>query len=114
MALLGSVFAAEIIGLLFGDDYAQSMRVFSVLVWLVPLYFMRFVYGSALFAAGFQRSHNVAMFAGLVGMTVIAIPLISGSGPMGGAVAAVAAEVVLLGAMMLMVRISFRKEAAGL
>ena len=59
VAIFGTIFSDEIIKLLLGDQYLKSIAVFKIIVWLVPLYFLRFTYGSLLFVIGKQVFYTV-------------------------------------------------------
>lgn len=53
-AIIGAVFSDRIIEILLGSQYSASAGIFKILVWLVPLYFLRFSYGSLMGAVGKQ------------------------------------------------------------
>jgi O-antigen/teichoic acid export membrane protein len=104
LAVVGTLLARPVIALLFGAAYRQSAASFAVLVWLVPLYFLHYTYGTALLATGRQKQHNVATLAGLIGCLVFSIPLMAWRGPLGSAWALLAAEALMIGVMALMLR----------
>lgn len=109
-AVIGALFPAEITGLLLGSAYSGSAGIFKVIVWLVPLYFLRFTYGTLLLATGYQRHHNLASLIGVVFMLGLGIVLIPRGQAMGGSWALVAAEAAMVGTMMLISRYTFKKR----
>lgn len=109
-AVIGALFPSEITGLLLGSSYSGSAGIFKVIVWLVPLYFLRFTYGTLLLATGYQRHHNLASLIGVVFMLGLGIVLIPRGQAMGGSWALVAAEAAMVGTMMLISRYTFKKR----
>jgi len=59
IGIVGAIFAKEIVMLLLGNQYLGSINVFKIVIWLIPLYFIRYSYGSVLLATGFQRWHSL-------------------------------------------------------
>ncbi len=59
-ALLGFIFANEIIMLVFGDNYRDSAALFKILIWFVFLYSIRSVYGIVIAATGLQKFYTFA------------------------------------------------------
>jgi O-antigen/teichoic acid export membrane protein len=86
IASLVSVFAPEVIGLIFGSQYAQSVPILAVGIWRLPLMAAAVVAGHALFAANRQdvelRSQALATLVALA----LLYPLALWLGPIGGAV----------------------------
>jgi O-antigen/teichoic acid export membrane protein len=60
IALAGYIFAREIILLLYGSIYEDSIALFKILVWFVFLYSVRSAYGLVIAASGLQRYYTFA------------------------------------------------------
>lgn len=99
--IIGAVWGNEIVRLLFGSQYIQSVAVFKMLIWLVPLYFLRYTYGSVLLAAGFQRLHNIATFMGVLCMGITGLFLVPKYSITGGAISLLISEITILCSMAL-------------
>jgi O-antigen/teichoic acid export membrane protein len=116
LAAAGAIFGEEMVMALFGSQYEQSVLAFKILVWLIPLFFLRHSFGFVLIAAGLQRLHNLAVLAGVVCMAVTGITLIPSYSVTGSAVALLFSELAILIVMMLFVYkrvgkgIGFRKR----
>ena len=108
-AIIGTIFADETIRILLGSQYLKSVAVFKILVWLVPLYFLGFTYGTALLATGFQKYHNITAFLGVICMLAFGLYLIPKFSVIGGSCAAIAAEVAVVGAMLVISQYTFKK-----
>jgi O-antigen/teichoic acid export membrane protein len=104
LAAAGTLFGENIVIALFGSQYEQSILAFKMLVWLIPLYFLRHSYGLVLIAAGFQRLHNLAVLSGVVCMSVTGLIMIPLWGIKGGALALVFSEMAILAVIVLFVR----------
>ena len=104
LAAAGTIFGEEIVMALFGSQYEQSILTFKILVWLIPLYFLRHSYGLVLIAAGFQRLHNLAVLSGVVCMSVTGLIMIPLWSIKGGALALVFSEMAILTVIVLFVR----------
>jgi O-antigen/teichoic acid export membrane protein len=110
IAIVGTLFGRKIVLALFGNRYADAHIIFRILIWLVPLVFLRYTYGSAILAAGFQRIHNIASLAGVGTMCLLSFFLISRYKMIGASCALVLSEAVMLCAMMFIFK---RKIAAA-
>ena len=99
-AIVGTLFAHDITLWVLGPQYMQSQTVLAALIWLVPLRYGRASFGSALLASGFQRSHNVASLTGLLSFLGLGFALIPARPLVGASLALLAAESLLLAAMM--------------
>ncbi|MBU0480055.1 MAG: flippase [Proteobacteria bacterium] len=100
---VGMFFGEEIVLALFGSSYEASVLAFRLLVWLIPLFFLRHSYGFVLIAAGHQRLHNIAVLAGVVCMAVTGIILIPMYSVIGGALALLFSELSILVAIVIFV-----------
>jgi O-antigen/teichoic acid export membrane protein len=97
LAIIGRLFSKDIVLFLFGKQYIDSVPVFATLVFLVPLYFLRFTYGTLLLATGHQKKHIIGTSCGVVSALCCGLILIYSKGPMGGAISLLIAEAVLVG-----------------
>jgi O-antigen/teichoic acid export membrane protein len=100
VAAFGTIFGDSIIRTLLGNQYAAASQIFKILVWIIPLIFLRYSYGSALLAAGLQRIHNVASFLGLVCMCACGFLLIPHHKVAGAGYALLLSEAVMLVSMI--------------
>jgi O-antigen/teichoic acid export membrane protein len=114
LAAAGTIFGKEIVIALFGTQYEQSILTFKILVWLIPLYFLRHSYGLVLIAAGFQRLHNIAVLSGVVCMSVTGLILIPLWSMKGGALALIFSEMAILAVIVLFVRTRAEGSRNGL
>jgi len=110
VATLGIIFSEKVIILLFGTQYISSVPVFQIILLLVPLYFLRYTYGTLLLATGYQRHHNIATFSGLAGMVFNGLLLIPWKGLFGAAMALLAAEVIMVSSMFLLADLTFKRR----
>lgn len=110
VGVLGVLFGDEIISLFFGSQYIQAAGVFKILIWLVPLYFLRYTYGSVLLACGFQRLHNIATLTGVLCMFIAGLFLVPKFSITGGAVALLISEILILGSMALIFHRKLKKR----
>ncbi len=108
-AVIGTLFADEIIKLLLGQQYLNSTAVFKILVWMIPLYFLGFTYGTVLLATGFQKYYNIASLVGVICTITVGLYLIPGFSVIGGSCVALAAEAAVVGAMLVISRYTFKK-----
>lgn len=92
----GTVLAKDIIRLLYGSSYLQGVNVFKILIWVVPLAFVRINYNSSLLVLGLQRLNAVAIGLGVLVMLVLNILLIPVYGIHGAALASLAGETTIL------------------
>ncbi len=86
IGVAGFVLSKDIIHLLLGNEYGPSVEVFNILVWLIPLSFIKVTYSSTLLATGFQRLHLIAMGISCVITMALCSLLIPFWGTIGAAV----------------------------
>jgi PST family polysaccharide transporter len=110
-AVVGLRIAAPVVTLIFGAAYRDSAKILAVLVWLLPLYFVRYVYGTTILATGFQRLHTIASAAAAVVALVSGIPLVRYFGGMGAAASVILAELAM-GAAMMAIAARVHREAS--
>jgi len=110
-AVIGLRVAAPIVTLIFGEPYRESAKILAVLIWLLPLYFVRYVYGTTILATGFQRLHTIASAAAAVVALLCGIPLVRYIGASGAAVSLVIAETAM-GAAMIAIATRVHHEAS--
>ena len=73
LAVIGTIFGDSIVKAALGEQYIQAAGVFKLIVWLIPVYFVRYVFGTSLQITGKQRLHSVSSFAGLVIMLSVGV-----------------------------------------
>lgn len=56
----------KIILFLLTEKYRETIPIFRVLAWLVPIYCLENVFGTALQLTGFQRLHSASSFCGII------------------------------------------------
>lgn len=113
VACIGTIFGKDIVMMLFGKQFIEGVTVFKMLIWLVPLYFLRYTYGIVLLAAGFQRSHNIATFMGALCMGISGLYLVPRYDIAGGALSLLISEIVILGSMALIFYFKIKGGADG-
>ncbi|MEM3769484.1 MAG: flippase [Nitrososphaerales archaeon] len=101
VGLFGTIWGDEIIRFLLGNQYIQSIGVFKILIWLVPLNFLRYTYGSVLLACGLQRLHNIATFMGILCMGVAGLFFVPTYKILGGAISLLLSEGLILSLLAL-------------
>jgi O-antigen/teichoic acid export membrane protein len=69
IAIIGTILSDHTIKLLYGPKYAGSKFFFEVMVWLVPLYFLRFIYGIAILVMRKEQKYAIAGGCGLITTT---------------------------------------------
>ncbi len=85
LAIIGTVFGDFIVKTALGEQYLQASGVFKLIVWLIPIYFIRYVYGTSLQITGKQRLHTASSFAGLLIMVTVGVLLTFNLGLKGAA-----------------------------
>ncbi|MBI5190984.1 MAG: flippase [Nitrospirae bacterium] len=100
VAVVAFVFAEEGVRLIWGPEYMGSVPVVRVTCWLVPLYFIRYSYGSVLFATGFQKWQNLGGLAGAAGILVSSFILVPVTGVLGASDSLVFSEALIVLTMM--------------
>ncbi|MCK4428407.1 MAG: flippase [candidate division Zixibacteria bacterium] len=96
MLVLGTIFAAQIIGLIFGDGYQESAVVFQILLWSVAAVLLNGLFGRCLLGCDRQKYHLVCVSAGTLVNLILNFLLIPPLGIKGAAIATVAAEIMVL------------------
>lgn len=76
IVFLGTFYSEFLINILFSAKYEESIPVLKLIIWLIPLYFFRFTYGSVLLATGFQRYHNIGTSLGAISAFIVGLFLI--------------------------------------
>lgn len=110
-AVIGLRLAGPIVTLVFGQQYRDSASILAVLVWLLPLYFVRYVYGTTILATGFQRLHTIASAAAAMVALLAGVPLVRYFGGTGAAVSLIVAETTM-GAAMIAIAARVHHEAS--
>jgi O-antigen/teichoic acid export membrane protein len=95
MLVLGTIFAAQIIGLIFGDGYQESVVVFQILLWSVAAILLNGLFGRCLLGCDRQKYHLVCVSAGTLVNLILNFLLIPPLGIKGAAIATVAAEIMV-------------------
>jgi O-antigen/teichoic acid export membrane protein len=72
-AIVGFYFSKEIIIFLFGGQYLDSIIVFKVLIWLLPLQFIRYKYSTFLRSTEYQKWQFIPISIALVMMLIFII-----------------------------------------
>jgi len=106
----GTLFADKIVLILLGEEYSGSISIFKLLIWIVPLLFIRSSYGSVLMAAGHQRRHNYGAIAGVVTIIIFGLLLIPKYGIKGVAVSLILAEIMIAGTMFMISNALFKHK----
>lgn len=88
----GTLFARQILDLIYGESYVASLAVFQIIVWWIFLSYIRVSLGSVLLAAGFHRRQNLGVFAGAIAIAAASMVLIPVGGASGAANALVVGE----------------------
>ncbi len=71
MALIGFIYAGDIILLIYGKSYSGSIPLFKILVWFVFLYSIRSVYGIVIAASGLQKFYTLASTFAVIFFTTV-------------------------------------------
>lgn len=108
-AILGLIFSGEAMRFLFGKQYGSSIGIFRIAIFLVPLNFLRYTYGTLLQAAGFQRYHIIGALCGLVSMLVSGLPLIIWKSTLGAAVSLIVSEAFMITSFFTLSNYVFRR-----
>lgn len=99
VGIIGMLWGSEILLYVFGNKYIEGLRIVKYLVWLVPLYFTRFTYGTVLVATGFQRYSVIATFVGVLSMVILGFIMVPRFGLMGASLALLLSEVTIITVM---------------
>ena len=100
-AIIGTRLAVPIITTIFGQHYRDSGPILAVLVWMLPLYFVRYVYGTSILATGFQRLHSIASATAAAIALAAGFPLVRHFGAVGAAASLIVSEIGMTAAMVL-------------
>ncbi len=112
LGVFGYFYSRQIVHILFGVAYSNSEATFRILVWLVPMYFLRYSYGTTLFIAGLQKKHNLAALTAFVIALLVGVTLLKVVGPSGPAWALLLAESSMVLVMHLSLRDVLRPRSA--
>jgi len=93
LSFVGTVFAAEIVGFLLGAQYSQSIPIFRILVWLLPLFFIRDSAWGVLSIEKAFTEYNKITLAGIFGLAIGAFMMVDRYGIAGVANVLVGVEV---------------------
>jgi O-antigen/teichoic acid export membrane protein len=96
MLFLGTLFAAQIIGLIYGDGYQESAVVFQILLWSVAAVLLNGLFGRCLLGCDRQKYHLLCVSAGTLVNLILNFLLIPPLGIKGAAIATVVAETTVL------------------
>jgi O-antigen/teichoic acid export membrane protein len=96
MLIIGTIFAAHIIGLIYGDGYQESVVVFQILLWNVAAVLLNGLFGRCLLGCDRQKYHLVCVSTGGLVNLILNFILIPTLGIKGAAIATVAAETTVL------------------
>jgi O-antigen/teichoic acid export membrane protein len=96
MLVIGTIFAAQIIGLIFGDGYQESVVVFRILLWNVAAVLLNSLFGRCLLGCNRQKYHLACVSGGGLVNLILNFILIPPLGIKGAAIATVAAETTVL------------------
>ena len=96
MLILGTIFAAQIIGLIYGDGYQESVVVFQILLWSVAAVLLNGLFGRCLLGCDRQKYYLLCVSAGTLVNLILNFILIPPLGIKGAAMATVAAETTVL------------------
>jgi O-antigen/teichoic acid export membrane protein len=110
-ALIGTRAATPIMIAIFGHRYRDSAGIFAMLVWMLPVYFVRYVYGTTILATGFQRLHTIASAVAAAIALMAGIPLVRYFGGAGAAASLICSEIAMTAAMIT-VSVRVHHEAA--
>jgi len=100
--ILGMLLSRDIITLLYGSSYLKATGILKIIVWVIPLIFLRLDYGRPLVSAGFQNLNMFANGGGAVITVLLCLPLVRCYGGHGAALAVVGGELTSLVLMGLM------------
>ncbi|OGW42649.1 MAG: hypothetical protein A2132_01730 [Nitrospirae bacterium RBG_16_43_11] len=96
IGVMGMILSKEIISTLYGNMYETSSAIFRVMIWIVPLTFLRSNYGRTLLSAGFHRFNMFATGSGAVVTILLCILFIPTYRGTGAAISVLAGEAVIL------------------
>jgi O-antigen/teichoic acid export membrane protein len=92
--IIGTIWAHGIVLRMFGRQYIEGAWVFKILVWFVPVYFLRYSYVSAIVASGLQRLQMLSNFLATIAMLTIGTFIIARFDLKGAAISLFISELV--------------------
>jgi len=101
VSLLWMVFGNWGTTAMLGRRYSESMPLFKMLIWLLPISLIRYIYGISLFAAGMQKAHSFSSLFGSLSMISVGTILVYKYGAMGAVFSSLLSELVVLLTMFL-------------
>jgi len=99
-ALALFLFAAPLVGLLFGVGFEQAVAVLRILAWVLVPYTVNSILTLAYLAANRERPVSVALSASLLGLAGLSLYWIPTAGAVGAAWASLAAESLQMGILL--------------
>jgi len=93
IGVVGYLLSDRVVGLALGEQYSASIGIFAIIVWLVPLYFVRNAIRIALLAGNKQRWLSFSLLVGVLVTVAIGPWLISQQGAAGCAITLLTAEI---------------------
>ena len=91
-----TILAKDIIRLLYGSSYLEGADVLKIIIWAVPITFIRMTYGQSLLVLGLQRFHAIATGMGILITFILNLFLIPIYGVYGAALALPVGEITVL------------------
>ncbi|MBW7956519.1 MAG: flippase [Deltaproteobacteria bacterium] len=95
----GTIWGSALVMFLFGSQYEESVGIFTVLIWLVPLIFLRYSYCNVFSAAGLQRLHNLITMLGVLFISALGPAFVISRGVVGAAEAMIISEALTITVM---------------
>ncbi len=92
VGIIGCAMAGPAMRLIFGRNFAASIPVFALIVWLLPLYLVRSIHATTIVSTGFYRIQFLAPTCGLVLTLIASLLLVPGWGAIGAGVSQLAGE----------------------
>lgn len=96
ICIIATLLSKDIVTFIFGNPYAESAGIFSLLIWLSFLMITRYSFGAALSSANFHRFNMFATGAGAAAIALTSILLIPHYNGYGAAWALISGEIVTL------------------
>lgn len=96
IGVMGTLLSKKIVTTLFGSGYSSGSAMFGIMIWLVPLMFLRVNYGVTLASAGLHRFNMFATGSGALTAILICLFLVPGYGGIGASFSLVGGELVAL------------------
>lgn len=102
--IVGTFLAKPLILLLYGEQYQEAAAIFRVLIWLIPIALLHGHYRYTLIAYGRQQLEFLSNVCGAALTVLLSLLLVPTYGPIGGALALIASEVLIWGLVYYFVR----------